>query len=114
MILLLELVRGSVVQAAVGAHGVVVVSPGFDDHTGFPARPEPLQGQAFVAELAVEALVGAVLPGLAGVAQRCADARLGDPFEDGVADELWAVIRAHEQGRAVLANQAREDLPSAV
>lgn len=63
--------RGHVVQAAVRAHGVVVASPSFDDDRRLLAQAEPLQQQALFAELAVEAFVCAVLPGLALVAQGC-------------------------------------------
>ena len=54
-------------QAAVGTYLVVVIAPGFDQDSGFAARTEPLDGQTLVAELAVEALVGAVLPRLAAL-----------------------------------------------
>jgi hypothetical protein len=63
---LLELERRQGVQAAVWSDGVEVKAPGFDDDLGRGARAEPLDAQAFVAELAVEALVVGVLPGLAG------------------------------------------------
>jgi hypothetical protein len=36
---------------------VVVTTPGFDDDAGLGAAAEPFQRQAFVAELAVEALI---------------------------------------------------------
>ena len=78
------------------------------------ARSKPFETQALVAELAVEALVGAVLPGLAWIAQRGADTGLGDPLQDGVADELGSVVRAHEQRRTVQAHQAREHLDDAL
>ena len=110
MIFLLEFVGCQVVQAAVRLHGVVVAPPRLDDHTRLPARSEPFQGQAFVAKLAIEALVGAVLPRLTGIAQRSGDARLGDPLEDGVADELRTIVRTHKQRRAVLTHEAREYL----
>jgi len=48
--LLLELERRQVVQAAVWPDGVEVKAPGFDDDLGFCARSEPLDAQAFVAE----------------------------------------------------------------
>lgn len=62
---LLELRRGQVLQAAVRPDLVVVLTPGLDDDLGLATRAEPLDGQALVAKLAVEALVGAVLPRLA-------------------------------------------------
>ena len=47
---------------------VIVVSPPIFDHDpGFDAIATPFHGQTFVSELAVEAFVGAVLPGLARI-----------------------------------------------
>ena len=86
--MLLEFVRREVVKAAVGAHRVVVVPQSLNDHGGLLSGPEPLQRQTLVAQLAIETFAGPVLPRLARVAQCGCDASLGDPFEDGVADEL--------------------------
>lgn len=58
--MLLEFVGREVVQAAMGAHRVVVVPPGLNDHSGLLAGPEPLQRQTLVAEFAVEAFISAV------------------------------------------------------
>lgn len=58
-----------------GAHLVVVAAPGFNQNGGFAARTEPLDGQKFVAERAVGAFVGAVLPRLAGIAEQGGNAR---------------------------------------
>ena len=74
--MLLEFVGREVVQAAMGAHRVVVVPPGLNDHSGLLAGPEPLQRQTLVTQLAVETLIGAVLPRLARVAQRGCNAGL--------------------------------------
>ena len=105
MIVLLEFVGCEVVQAAVGTHRVVVVPPCFNDHGGLLSGSEPLQRQTLVAQLAVEAFVGPVLPRLARVAQGGCDASLGDPLQYGVADELRSVVRSHEQRSAVDADQ---------
>ena len=70
---------------------VVVKTPGFDDGLGFGSGAEPLHAQALVAELAVEALADAILPGLAGVDQRGLDALVGDPFQQGTGYELRPV-----------------------
>ena len=56
-------------------HGVVVPPPGFDDDARLVARAEPLDAQALVPDPAIEALIRAVLPRLAGIDQRCIDAR---------------------------------------
>ena len=84
---------------------VVVPTPGFDHDTRFLAAPEPFEGQALVAELAVEALIGAVLPGFARIVQRRVDMRCAEPFEDRVADELRAVVGTQIPGRAVQRDQ---------
>src|SRR3982750_1836216 len=111
--LLVELQGRQVAEAAVGTHGVVMPAPGLDDHTCLFARAKPLSAQAFVSEAAVEALVGAVLPRLAGIDQRGADARFGGPLEDCAADELRAIVRAQEQRRTVRADEPGEDLDHA-
>jgi len=77
---------------------VEVVTPGLDHDAGLFAAAEPLEGQALVAELSVEALIGPVLPGFARVDQRRVDAFLGKPVEDHVANEFRAVVRAQESG----------------
>ena len=69
-------------------HLVVVFVLAFDQDSGFAARAEPLDEQALVAELAVEALVSAVLSGLFMLVEYGGDARMRDPIQDGVADEL--------------------------
>jgi hypothetical protein len=43
-------------------HRVVVPTPSLDDDLRLGARAEPFEAEALVAELAVEALVDAVLP----------------------------------------------------
>ncbi len=112
MILLFEFVRSQVVQTAVRPDRVVVAPPGFDGHASLTPQAEPLQrqGQAFIPELAIEALVSAVPPGLARIAKRCTDARVGDPLRDGMADEVRTVALAKEQGHAMNGDQSRQHL----
>ena len=43
-------------------HCVVVLPPALDDHLRLGARAEPFEAEAFVAELAIEALYDAILP----------------------------------------------------
>ncbi len=50
------------------SNGIVVAPPLLDDDLGSDARSKPFQAEAFVAELAVEAFIGTVLPWLAGIA----------------------------------------------
>jgi len=94
---LLEFVGCAVVQANVGTHRVVVVPSSVNDDGGLLSRSEPLQRLTLVAHLAVEAFLGSVLPRLAGIAHGGCVAKLGDPLQDGAADELRSVARAHEQ-----------------
>jgi hypothetical protein len=58
---------------------VVVRSPGLDDGHRLASAAEPFEGETLVAELPVEALVGAVLPGLPQIDVRRLDVRLGEP-----------------------------------
>ncbi len=69
-----------------------MVPPGSGDHAGIARLAEEVQGKAVVAELALEALVGAVSPSLARIVKRCADPRIGHPLECDAADELWALV----------------------
>ena len=91
-------------------HGVIVLPPTLDDDLGFGARAEPFEAEAFIAEFAVEAFADAILPGLARLDQRGADALRGDPRQERLGNELWTVVAAQEDRRAALANQARQHL----
>lgn len=95
------------------ANRVVVAAPGFDHDLGLGAREKPFEAQALVAELTVEALADAILPGLAGVDQRRLDALLGDPLQQRTGDELRPIVGAQIERRAALADQARQDLDNA-
>ena len=92
---------------------VVVLPPGLDRCDRLWAASEVLDAQALVAELPVEALVGAVLPRFAGIAERAADALGDDPLQDRVRHELRPVVRAHEGGRAVDAHETGEHVDDA-
>ena len=78
---------------------VVVPAPGFDDDLGLGARQEPLQAQALVTELAVEAFAHPVLPGLAGVDQGGLDLLVGDPLQQRLGNELRALVGSQVQWR---------------
>ena len=92
---------------------VVVTTPDFDHDAGFLAAPEPFKRQALIAVLAVEALVVAVLPGFARVDVRGVDARLGKPVENGMADELRAVVRTQEPRCTVLRGEPGQNFDHA-
>src|SRR5205814_2468925 len=53
---LYELVRREIADARMRTHLVIVPPPCFDDDLRLRARAEPFEAEAFVAELAVEAL----------------------------------------------------------
>jgi hypothetical protein len=57
------------------------------------------RAEAFVAELAVEALGDAILPGLAGLDQRGANALCGDPGQERLRNELRTVVAVQEKRR---------------
>lgn len=71
-----------------GTDFVVVATPVLDDGGGFDAISEPLHAEAFVAEAAVEAFVGAVLPRFAGSDVSRFDAFVGEPSKHGGRDEF--------------------------
>lgn len=57
-------------------------------NAGIGAVAEPIQAQAFVPELAVEAVPGAILPWLAGVDVRGVDVLARKPLQDRLGDKL--------------------------
>ena len=71
-----KLDRRMVLEARMRANVVVMLAPSFNDDDRYAARTEPLDAQAFVAEFAVEALVGPVLPRLFRIDERRLDALL--------------------------------------
>lgn len=60
---------------------VEVAAPSLDDDLGVGSRPGSFEAQALIAELAIEALGGTLLPGLARIDQGRFDARAGDPLQ---------------------------------
>src|SRR6476619_3018816 len=105
-----EFVRGQVGEARMWTHRVEVPPPRFDNHLGLAAAAEPLDAEAFVTELAVEGLVGAVLPRLAGIDDGGLNVRFGKPLQDRVTHELRTAVGAQVRRRAVRAHQARQHI----
>ncbi len=68
--------------------------PVLDHDLGFQTVAEPVDRQALIAELPIEALCGAVLPGLARVDQGRLDFVLGSPLEQRRGYELGIVVAA--------------------
>ena len=56
-----------------GSNLVVVAAPDLDQDLRFGSVAEPFEAQTLVAKLVVEALVGPILPRLAGIDQRGVD-----------------------------------------
>ena len=78
-----------------GTHLVEMASPRFDHRLGLGSGTKPFQRQALVAEFPVEAIAGAVLPGLARLDQRRLDAGADHPFQQRATDEFRAI--AHRE-----------------
>src|SRR5512135_2489301 len=108
-----EFARGTVLQTRMGSHIIVMAPPDFDEDACFGAATKPFHVQARVPELAIEALVGTVLPRLAGIDEGGIDFGLGKPLQDRLADELRAVIRAQKCRCTVRTDQAREHVDDA-
>jgi hypothetical protein len=70
---------------------------------------EPFDVQALVAKPAVEALVGPVLPALAGIDENGLDLVLSQPAQHGQSEELRPVVAANERRDAALTPQVRQD-----
>ena len=92
------------------ADGVVVPSPGFDQDLRLLQRVEDLAVEQLVAELGVEALDVAVLPGGAGLDVGGLRADGGDPVPQGPGQELRAVVRADVRRRAAREHELRQGL----
>ena len=88
----LVLVRRPVAKAGMRPDGVVVTTPCFDDDPSFSSGAKPFHRQAFIAQLAVEALVRAVLPGLPRIDVRGVNPSVSDPLQDGAGNELRGII----------------------
>ena len=103
--------RSLIAKARMRSHLVVVPTPAFDQNPSLGPGAEPLHVQAFVAELAIEALADAILP------RQCPDGSA--PFRSSACrsglhqrlrDELRAVVRPQKPGRTALAYQPRQHL----
>ncbi len=79
---------------------VVVTAPRLDQDNGLGPAAKPFDAE-LVAQLAVEALVEAVLPRLARIDERRADVLLDEPLQNRLGDEFRPVVGAQEGRRAV-------------
>lgn len=99
--------RCLVAQNAVRPLLVVVAPPRFDEDDGLSPDGKPLRRQAFVAEAAVKALVGAVLPGLARVAIGHLDAAGLQSPTQSLGDKLRTVVASQVLRQTMHCHQAR-------
>ena len=74
---------------------VVEAPPLLDQELRFGERGEDFAVQAFIPQLAVEALAIAVLPGAAGLDVECFYVEPGEPIAHGGGNELRADVRAN-------------------
>ena len=77
-----------------GSDLVVTLAPVFDSDLRIDSVLEPLHPETLVPELSVEAFVGLVLPGLAGVDRCRLDAGLAQPLQHSSRYELGTVVGA--------------------
>ena len=96
-----------------GSGLVVVFAPRLNDGACLGERSEPFHAQALVAKAAVEALVGAVLPGFAWVDERSLDTFARHPAQERARDELGTIVAAQVVRSATEAHEARQHLDDA-
>ncbi len=89
---------------------VVEVSPLFDQHLGLLEGVEDLPVQTLVPELAVEALVVAVLPGAAGRDEQSLDLQPSEPIAHDLSNKLGTVVGADVLWWAMTQEQLGEDI----
>jgi hypothetical protein len=104
----------SIAERAVGAPGVVVMEPGFDQDPGLRQGVEDLSVEQLVTELAVEGFVVAVLPGTVLLDVERTHADPGQPVLDDVGDELGALVGADVLRRAMVVRSGAKSLLTGV
>src|ERR1039457_108995 len=87
---------------------VVLMPELFDHDLRIDSISEPLHRQALITQLAVERLVGAVLPGFARIDAGGVDVSLQQPAQDRSGDELRAIIRSQVPRRTVHSYELRQ------
>ena len=73
-----------------------MLAPCLNNHLRMRATVKPVHRQTFVSELAVETLVGAVLPGFAGLNEQIAQTLCRCPLHQRQADKLGAVVASQD------------------
>jgi len=83
--------------------GIIVQSPGFDDHLGFQERLKPLTLQALITELVMKTFDEPILPGLARRNENRANMVLSQPDLYSLCGEFTAIIGTQESwGRSMV------------
>jgi len=85
-----------------------MATPLLDDDFGFRTISEPLHVQAFISELAVEALVRSILPWFAGFDEGRLHATRLEPFFHARRHELRPIIAPDVRWLTMQAHQPRE------
>ena len=96
------------------AHAVVVLAPPLDQHACLRHRVEDLAVQQLVAQLAVQALHVAVLPGAARLDVERLHPDLAEPLPHRRRGEFAPVVAAHVVRHAARGHQPREPLQHVV
>src|SRR3712207_2654118 len=99
-----------VAQGGMRPDGVVVPAPGLEQDLRLLQAAEDLPVQQLVAELALEALAVAVLPGAPGLDEPGPDPEPPRPCSDRLGHGLGTVVRADVLGWAVAHGQLGQDL----
>ena len=89
---------------------VVVLPPIFNHDPGLNPVAEPLHGQTFIPEFAVEAFRRPVLPGFTRIDQGRFNALVDDPFQERHADEFRTVIASQVARRTPHTDQLGQHL----
>ncbi len=89
---------------------IVVIPPVFDHDPCFDTIAEPFHRQAFIPKLAVEALVGSVLPRLARIDEDGFDLLLHHPSQQGRADKFRSIVGADIARRTMQADEPAQHL----
>ena len=85
--------RRSISKSHVRAALVIICPPGLDHRPSLGNRPEPMQVQAFIPQLSVEALAVAVLPRASAFDVKCSRPELTQPLAQLLRQKFWTIVR---------------------
>jgi hypothetical protein len=93
---------GVLLEATMGQNGVPVGTPGIDDLLGVGERLKPVEAEALVPELAVEALDEGLLDGPARPEGLEGHAALVGPEVEGLTSDFRAIVTPNAAGQAAV------------